>query len=69
MCLQFDRNADDLPAGDETLCPPDWSLMHLPSLHPILCLAMVQLIPSSPSVYDGFWVAAPSGSNRDIYSS
>ena len=22
MCLQFGRNADDLPAGDETLCPP-----------------------------------------------
>ena len=22
MCLQFSRYADDLPAGDETLCPP-----------------------------------------------
>ena len=22
MCLQFSRNADGLPAGDETLCPP-----------------------------------------------
>ena len=22
MCLHFDRNADALPAGDETLCPP-----------------------------------------------
>jgi hypothetical protein len=22
MCLQFSRNAEDIPAGDETLCPP-----------------------------------------------
>ncbi len=22
MCLQFSRYADDIPAGDETLCPP-----------------------------------------------
>ena len=22
MCLQFSRYAEDIPAGDETLCPP-----------------------------------------------
>ena len=22
MCLHFSRNADNLPTGDETLCPP-----------------------------------------------
>ena len=55
MCLQFGRNADDLPAGDETLCPPR--------------LTIDAFTPFSPSVYDGFWVAASSGSNRDVYSS
>ena len=55
--------------GMRRYVPPDWPLICLPSLHPILCLATVQLIPSSSSVYDGFWVTASSDSNRHVYNS
>ena len=69
MCLQFGRNADDLPAGDETLCPPRLTIdAFAPStFDTVFGDGAVDTLFAV--AYDGFWVAASSGSNRDVYSS
>jgi hypothetical protein len=69
MCLHFNRNAEDLPAGDETLCPLRLTIdtFTLPSSDTVFGDGAVDTLFAV--AYDGFWVAASSDSNHHVYRS
>ena len=69
MCLHFSHNADDLPAGDETLCPPRLTIDAFTLLSSDTVFGDGADVTLFTVAYDGVWVAASSDSNHLVYSS
>ena len=69
MCLHFSRNADALPAEDETLCPPRLTIDAFTLLSSDTVCGDGAADTLFAVAYAVFWVAASSDSNHHVYRS